>query len=156
MKYINEQQRDYEKYLKQFEPVLNKYGYYYKGNEISGDGKIAHFVNYFYTNLQNNLKITFTFADCVLSKGDSQSASFNFKIENDKGQIFSFNFYDQIPYEMKKYSDCVDHNENFDHEMKVYFSGVESAFDTYLNDQITGKFLEDHTQKMKEYWANLR
>ncbi|MFN3455243.1 MAG: hypothetical protein ACK41T_09815 [Pseudobdellovibrio sp.] len=57
---------------------------------------------------------------------------------------------------MKKYSDCVDHNENFDHEMKVYFSGVESAFDTYLNDQITGKFFEDHTQKMKEYWANLR
>lgn len=148
MKRLNEEHQVFQNHLREFENVLAKYGYIFVTSNYSFFEPISmESMRYEYIN-----KVTGLSAECSFVIGDviKDRVQVNFAMNGQKNQRFTLTDYQEDHPSVPKIETDLFVNKNFSEDVKMFFAGLEKAFEAYLHQQITGVTFENHTDKLMQ------
>lgn len=151
-------EQSFKENLFKFEETLNKYGYYcLNGNTFDINAK----KNDQYTSIEQE----------YLNRFIKQKISISFIVGVNGAQFISFRMdevlVDKSSFDVKRFlrkrnlenrlQNRFEEDQNFESFVEKYFDDLKSLFENELNDQITGKYFENHWQEqMDEFNKNYR
>lgn len=145
---LNEQHEIFKLHLKEFSTVLSRYGYAFSSERYSEKGALPiESMYYSYIQKGSDLEITFSF---VIANVQDRTISLGVTMHTPDRKFFSLNEFFETNKYLKAIQRQFSDQGDFKAEAKTFFIELEQAFETYLNDQITGKRFYDHGDKLTE------
>lgn len=131
----------FEMQVKQFEHLLAQYGYQFKVKNYDDSGELFEVFKYIFTTPSSDTSCEIDLNRYKLNN----SYSLNFRMLQGH-KYFSISEY-CLAHKEEGRADFVSKisRENPEQDINNYLVSLEKAFATYLNDQITGKAFEDHS-----------
>lgn len=144
----------FKDHLKNFEAVLNGYGYFFKNSSADKkEGRAFESTWYNYFNEATKIEISFGFAESFINSEYDFSVNFHM-LNNDRKSFVLFEYERRHPEYPKIKSDHFDH-DHFEPDAKIFFESLKTAFATHLNDHIEGRSFEDHRDYiMREFYSH--
>lgn len=141
---VEQQYEIFKSNLKIFESTLLSYGYqlekiWHDTNPVSYETFYHNYVN---SALDLDLSLSFS-----VGRGDLVETILGLSMHGPKREFFSLDDYQETrkPEQIKT---RFARDENLAENIQKFFEDLQIAFDTYLNDQITGKSFENHKDQL--------
>lgn len=152
MKRLNQELEIFHDRLREFEKILAKYSYGFVNSEHSYNPDIPiESMTFVYGHKDNGLRVDISF---VIGELDLNSVLANFGMSNSNDECFFLDEFHIANPDLPVIETKIKTNKNYSENLAKFFKDLEKAFETYLNDQITGKSFEDHSQQLlQEYYS---
>lgn len=148
-----EQYQIFHTHLKGFEPVLEKYGYSFSKMDHEQKTGLSYESNdYEYLNTAKALKLHLSVS--VVTGAQTTATVIGFIMFGPKREFFSLNEYQESrkPVQIKT---SIPGGEDVNLGIEHFFRDLHTAVETYLNDQITGRAFENHSDNlMNSYYSH--
>lgn len=139
---LNEQHDIFVKHLKKFDLVLLHYRYKFQNSFYANPSVLPlESMFYIYAHAEKNLTIQFSF---IINRVKQRKIEIEFRMNDGEMGFFLLHEYQkrhQLEHQIETaFSDSCDFGE----AMEKFFADLKLAFETHLNDQISGLTFERH------------
>ena len=139
---LNEQHDIFVKHLKKFELVLLQYRYKFQKSYYANPLVLPiESLFYVYTHAEKNLTIKFSF---IIIRVQKRKIDIEFRMNDGEMGFFLLNEYQNRHQLQHKIETTFSDNCDFEAAMEKFFADLKQAFETHLNDQISGLTFERH------------
>lgn len=139
---LNEQHDIFVKHLKKIEPVLLKYRYKFQKSFYSNPSTFPlESMFYTYKHAEKDLTIQFSF---IINRVQRRKIEIEFRMDDGEMGFFLLNEYQNRRKLEQKIETTFSDSCDFEEAMIKFFADLKTAFETYLNDQISGLSFERH------------
>ena len=139
---LNEQHDIFVKHLKKFESALSQYRYKFQNSFYSHPSTLP-LESMFYIYIHTEKKLTIQVSG-VINRVQPRKIEIEFRMNDGEMGFFLLNEYQKRHQLERKIETTFSDSCDFEEAMKRFFVDLKLAFETHLNDQISGLTFERH------------